>query len=215
MTGRPAAPANAVASLERHPNDGWVRADPWPMSGVTLRALEGVVAAVCPPATDGAPTTPALLADVVAQVRQMLPYMQPLTARGVVLILWLLDLSPLWRFQGLRRLHKLPHDAASSQLDVIAASKLFGKLVLAARATVLTAYFDQPSVHAAIGYAPVAFMRERIDARQRLLAEAAEPALLEPSEESLLAAREKALAAGHDAGHVGAEMTPADAGVAS
>ncbi len=189
-TPRHAESQHAVARLDRHPNDGWVRADPWPMGPNLLRAFRALVTALCPPAEEGAPTSPGLLDAVVLQIRSGLPYMHPLTARGVVLIVVLLDWSPLWRFRGLRRLHRVPSDVAAQQLDTLAGSRLFGKLVVAARAAVLTAYFDQPEVHAAIGYTPVAFMKTRIAARDRLRAGVDPTAdLLSPDEATLTAGR--------------------------
>lgn len=68
---------------------------------------------------------------------------------------------------------------------------MFGKLVLAARAIVLTAYFDQPEVYAAIGYHPVIFMKKRIAVRALLLKGEVDARIddLHPTEAELIAAR--------------------------
>ncbi|MNC92104.1 hypothetical protein D3C83_84730 [compost metagenome] len=42
-------------------------------------------------------------------------------------------------------------------------------LVVAVRGLVLSAYFDQDEAHKALGYAPIPFIRERIQRRQLLL----------------------------------------------
>lgn len=97
--------AKAIATLERHPDDGWVRADPWPMSPGLLRVVRGLVTVLCPPAEEGAPTNAVLLDAVTLHVRKTLSYMNHMAARGVLLVLVLLDWSPLWRLRGLWRLH--------------------------------------------------------------------------------------------------------------
>lgn len=194
------APQDAVASLARQPDDGWVRAEPWPMSASTQAALLGVVRAVCPPAGSGAPTDEAMLLEVVRRVRASMPYMSPLAAWGLVALFRLLDLAPLWRLRGVRRLRRWPAEQGAALLDDLGHSRvgLLATTVIAARAAVMTAYFDIPAVHDAIGYSPVPFMRERIAARRTLLASAergdAAIDALRPTEAALAAARDRARA---------------------
>ncbi|MCO4764049.1 MAG: hypothetical protein KC502_21240 [Myxococcales bacterium] len=181
-------PSTQVATLERHPRDGWVRADPWSMSPGLLAATRGVVAALCPPASCGAPTDDQTIDAVTLQLRLTLPYMSPLAARGIVLLMYLFDWSPIWRLRGWRRLRHWDVEPASAHLDLLAASRLFGTLVQAARAAILTAYFDRPEVHAAIDYDPRGFMRQRIAARSNALSDGPAVPLLKPSAVALASA---------------------------
>lgn len=92
--------------------------------------------------------------------------------RGFVLTVHLLDWAPLWRLQSWHRLRALPPARAAAVLDGLAESRLavLRQLIMAARGVVLSTYFDQPQVHAALGYDPEPFLRGRLALRARLLA---------------------------------------------
>lgn len=175
--------AHEVASLERHPKDGWTLARPLPLGGGTLRALTAIVRAVAP--MEDGPRVPDLLERVTTGVRVQMAYFPALLARGFVVAIHLVDWSPVWRFRSLRRLRSLPRAAAVRHLEALGESRIgaLRNLLFPLRAAVLSAYFDQPEVHRAIGYDPLSFMKERIELRRRLLAsETAKAAdLIEPT----------------------------------
>jgi hypothetical protein len=89
-----------------------------------------------------------------------------------VLALHLLDLAPIWRFQGLTRLRDLNRETAGALLQSLAGSRLkpLRLLLMGARAAVLSSYYDLEEVHEAIGYHPMPFLQRRADLRRRLLA---------------------------------------------
>ena len=154
--------------LSRHPDDGWMLADPWPMGAGTRRALAGVIRALCPHALadDG-------LEEVVAlHVRRLARYLHPTSAHGLVLTIHLLAWAPLWRFAALRPLHRLPPERGARVLESMAQSRFAAirMLVVALRGLVLSTYFDQDRVHRAIGYAPVPFLEQRITLRKKIMA---------------------------------------------
>lgn len=162
-------PEMLAQTLERHPQDGWIMAEPWPMGPATIQALRGVITALLPPPP--APWPDDIVPRVERHVRLLLRYMYPLTATGFGLIVHVLDYAPLWRFEALSRLHKLPRERADQVLEGLASSRfmLFRQLMMAVRGAVLSTYFDQDEVQAAIGYQPLPFMYGRIDLRRRLL----------------------------------------------
>jgi hypothetical protein len=180
-----AAALAARGPADRHPDDGWRLAEPWPLGRGSLRALRGLVRALIP-APDGggggagaadaagqpAPCDAALVERVVLQIRRNLRYMSPVAGHGLVALVWLLDWSPLWRLRGLRPLHRLAPARAAAALDALGRSRWspLRTALTAARAAALTVYFDQPEVHAAIGYAPAAHIADRLALRARLLA---------------------------------------------
>ena len=88
--------------VERHPDDGWRLCEPLTVSVATRRALAGLVAALLPPPP--APRSAELDAHVARHVRVMLMYMPPTMRLGFLLIVRLLDLSPIWRFAAFSRL---------------------------------------------------------------------------------------------------------------
>lgn len=157
--------------VERHPDDGWRLAEPLPMSAASERALEGVVRALLPPRP--APRTLELDRRVTTHVRRMLRYMLPPLALGFVLLIRLLDLAPLWRFQAFSRLSKLEPAEGSKILQGIATSRfmLLRLMMLGPKAVVLSTYFDQDECHAVLDYEPKGFLRERIQRREVLVAE--------------------------------------------
>jgi hypothetical protein len=97
--------------------------------------------------------------------------MPPLLGRGFVLMVHLLDLAPVWRLRGLYRLRDMDRAAAGALLQRLAASpiKPLRLIVMAARAAVLSVYYDQEEVHEAMGYRPLPFVQQRTDLRRRLL----------------------------------------------
>lgn len=153
----------------RHPNDGWIMGDVYPMSPFTKRALQGLARAMCPPAP--APQLGDLEARVRLQVGRMLRYMNPLVAFGFCIAVWLLDWSPLWRFESIHRVQSLEPARAADILGRLGFSRvpLVRLLVLGVRGMILSVYFDQDEVHAAMDYAPAPFIAQRIQLRARIL----------------------------------------------
>lgn len=109
---------------------------------------------------------------VEVYVRFFMCYMPRWMARGIWLALFLLEWSPLWAGQGLRRLSSLPPRRRARVVARLGRSRLFfvRRLVMVLNSLFMSAYFDSERVHRALRYAPVPFMRERIDARRQLLA---------------------------------------------
>ena len=155
-----------------------------PLGAWTSRSLAGVIRAMLPIGAAGAPVDAATQAEVDLAVRVTLRCMQPPLARGLMLLFVLLDLAPMWaavwrpRLGGLRRLCATdgPGAEARSQRDAELLEALshcgWGALrdaVTAARAAILTAYYDLPQVQRAIGHDPLPHLRDRIALRQRLL----------------------------------------------
>jgi hypothetical protein len=167
----PGRPIPLAQMVERHPNDGWTLAEPLPMSAASEQALEGVVRALLPPRP--APRTLELDRRVTTHVRRMLRYMLPPLALGFVLLIRILDLAPLWRFEKLSRLSKLEPAEGSKILQGIATSRfmLLRLMMLGPKAVVLSTYFDQDECHQVLDYEPKGFLRERIQRREVLLAE--------------------------------------------
>jgi len=159
--------------LARHPDDGFILANPYPLGSRTRRALFALIAAFCPPAP--APGGPDIAERVADHVRRFMAYMPPLSARALWLCILILDFSPLFLFRAASRLQKLPTARASALLtDMVGGRLAFMRtIVVAVRGLVLSAYFDQDEVHRAIGYEPIPFLTERIARRQQLLLEPA------------------------------------------
>jgi hypothetical protein len=158
--------------LARHPDDGWLLADPYPMSEMVRRALRAVILAICPPPP--APSSAELFDRVELYVRRFMRYMHPLAARGLWLSFLLLDFLPLLLLKG-RRLQKLPREAAARLLTGLSHSTIgfLRLLCVGVRGAILSGYFDQDEVHKVLGYAPVPFISERTALRKtRLLAAA-------------------------------------------
>lgn len=165
----------AAAPLSRHPDDGWKLAEPYPLGAAKRRSLRALIVTLCPAAP--APCSPELFDRVELHVRHFLRYMHPLAAFGFGLCLLLLDWAPRFLFVSVKRLHALSRARASRLLsDMVSGRFAFLRtLVVAVRGLVLSAYFDQDEVHQAIGYAPLPFLRERVE-RRRLLLLGPEPA---------------------------------------
>ena len=166
----------AAAGPVRHPQDGWIMGDVYPMRPFTQRALAGLAHAMCPPPP--APQLVDLEARVRLQVGRMLRYMNPLVAFGFCVAVVLLDWSPLWRFTSRHRIQSLDQDRAGDVLEAIGRSRVavLRLLILGVRGMILSVYFDQDEVHAAMDYAPSPFIAERIQLRKKLLAGKAEDA---------------------------------------
>jgi hypothetical protein len=158
-----------VHEIRRHPQDGWSLADPVKLSSGSERALGGVVRALLPPPP--APRPADIEARVTTHVRVMLQYMPAALRLGFILMMHLLEWSPLWRFSAFSKLSKLPAERGSRILAGIASSRLapLRMMMLAPKAIVLSAYFDQDEVHAALDYEPRSFIQGRIARRNELL----------------------------------------------
>lgn len=167
---------SARAPLSRHPDDGWVMADPYPLGTAARRSLRALIVTLCPAAP--APNSPELLDRVELHVRHFLRYMHPLAAWGFTLCLVLLDWAPRFLFVSVKRLHALGRSRASRLLSEMVSGRFafLRTLVVAVRGLVLSAYFDQDEVHQAIGYAPLPFLSERVERRRLLLGAAPLPA---------------------------------------
>jgi hypothetical protein len=167
-------PVVGEGQCERHPRDGWVLAEPFPMSKATERALFGLVEALLPPAP--APRPAGIEARVVRHVRRMLAYMPRAMRFGLQVLVHILDWSPVWRLRSFSRVQTLDPQVGSRLLSEVAQSRFLPirLLMLAPKAVVLSTYYDQDEVHAALGYAPRAFLLERMARRDTLLALEAE-----------------------------------------
>ncbi len=162
-----AAMGHADGSLRRHPADGWVLADPFPMTKGQVRKFHGLIRAMIPPE----PVVPDVEARIEDQVRRMMRYMQPFIALGFMAALEVVDAAPLLMGKWKRLQHLSPAEAS----DVI--QRLtdgpvgpLSDLVVATRAAVMAPYYDLEEVAEHVGWRPVRFMRDRIALRRRLLA---------------------------------------------
>jgi len=154
--------------LSRHPEDGWILADPLPMRPSTHRAFVALIAALIPPE----PVLPGIIEQVDETTRRLLRYMHPMTALGFCLMVHLLDWSPIWRLRAWRRIRSLSPARGSAILAGLAHSRfaLIRTLLMGAKGAILSTYFDMPDVHAALHHDPRPFMLGRIALRQRLKA---------------------------------------------
>jgi hypothetical protein len=155
--------------LERHTDDGWVFAEPFPMGGPSRRAFRGLIRAMCPPAP--APQLPDLEDRLEEQIRRHMRYMPRIVAYSLRYAFRLVDNLPRVFFWSRRRLHRLEPGDAREFIGRLAASRFtpLRELISAVRGIVLSTYFDQDEVHEALDYAPRMFMKNRIDLRQRML----------------------------------------------
>jgi hypothetical protein len=170
MTSRPAkgastantvhlATAQAGAELQRHPNDGWRLADPYPLGPRARAALYALIDALCP--RGNAPRSQALMDRVEVGTRTLLRYMHPTVARALWFGLLLLDWLPVLTLKSPGRLHRLGPERASAFVNRWMKSrvKALRLLIMGIRSLVLSVYFDQTEVHEAMGYRPVALRR--------------------------------------------------------
>jgi hypothetical protein len=169
-TRLPTLSPEATGDPQRHPDDGFRLAEPYPMSERSLRVLQALADAILPPPP--APRGPAIDERVIRHVRVLLQYMPRITAFGFVLLLHLLNLAPVWRLAHVRPLTRLSVAEASAVLHGIAISRILPvrMLMLGPKGVLLSGYFDQDEVHAALGYEPLGFFRDRIALRARLVA---------------------------------------------
>ncbi len=169
MTPKHRLPIVTSEIASRHPQDGWILADPVALSSSSERALRGLVLALLPPAP--APRPEGMEARIEQHVRRMLAYLPPTLRLGFVLLTHVLDWSPLWRFASLKPVHSLPPGQASAILAGVATSRWLPirLMMLAPKALILSTYYDQDEVHAALDYAPRAFIQERLSYRETLL----------------------------------------------
>lgn len=169
--------ATPDALVVRHAQDAWVAADPYPLGRAGRRAMRSVIRLMCPPAP--APSVEPMMERVETHILRLLRYMPRVVSWGVRASFVLLDHAPRLMLSSHRRLSGLSPEAGSRILGRLASSR-FGPIreaIKAIRGLVLSSYFDQDEVHAAIGYAPGTFMRSRIALRERLKRGAApEPA---------------------------------------
>jgi hypothetical protein len=129
------------------------------------RILEKLADAIIPKS----PRIASTLDEVVGQALVSLQYMPWSSAR---LFLWgmrLLNWSPLWRLKGLRPLTDLPTELVGRHLRAVTESRwlpvrllMYGPVGL-----FMSSYFDQDYVHREIGYAPAAFVADRIELRRK------------------------------------------------
>jgi hypothetical protein len=99
-------------------------------------------------------------------------YLHRATSWGLVVAFVVLDWLPVLGLSSTRRLRKQDRDVASAFLSQLVTSRfqLLRTMVIGVRGAILSAYFDQEEVQAAIGYEPARFLDERIALRNRLLA---------------------------------------------
>jgi hypothetical protein len=111
----------------------------------------------------------------------MLQYMVPVVALGFVVALFIVDFSPIWRLRAFSRVQKMDHGRAEQMLHEMgeSGSPLIRMLILGVRGLVLSTFFDQDEIHAAMKWKPLPFFDERVALRQRLLL--GEPARAEDS----------------------------------
>jgi len=169
MTARRRLAVLTTALAERHPDDGWVLADPVTLGPASARVLHGLVLALLPPPP--APRPEGMEARIEQHLRRMLAYLPPVMRLGFVLLTHVLDWAPLWRFKSNRRVQALPAEQASAILAGIATSRWLPirLMMLAPKALILSTYYDQDEVHAALNYAPTSFIRERVSYRESLM----------------------------------------------
>jgi hypothetical protein len=161
------APPEVLAG--RTPDDGWQLADPQPMGPVTRRALRAVVDALCP--RPPAPWSEAMAERIEHGVRVFLRYLPPVLGHGFGPMVVLLDWSPLWRLRSVRPLHQHDRPWAAAHLQLLSTSRFkpIRLMIMAARAAVLSVYYDQDEVHEALDYDPMPFLQGRADLRRRLM----------------------------------------------
>jgi hypothetical protein len=172
MTRRtlPMADVSTPGDARRHPDDGYPIADPYPVDAATEKAIRSLMRVLLP--EGDAPRSADLDERVYHQMLVGLMYMPAQSAKGILAVFRLLEWAPVWRLKGRKPLSALSRDEGSKILAEIASSRLLPMrlLMLAPKGLMFSAYYDQDEVHRALDYDPVAFTRERIALRQRILA---------------------------------------------
>lgn len=115
------------------------------------------------------PRGPDTLAEVTRHALVLLQYMPRSSARVFLWGMRVLNWCPLWRFRGLRPITALPVEPARRHLRGVTQSRwlpvrllMYGPVGL-----LMSSYFDRDEVHQEIGYAPVPFLRDRIELRRK------------------------------------------------
>jgi hypothetical protein len=151
--------------LDRHPDDGWILATPMKVSARMHRVLRKLADSIIP----DRPRSPETLAEVTRHALVSLQYMPRSSARVFLWGMRLLNWCPLWRLRGLRPLTALPLESAREHLQAVSQSRwlpvrllMYGPVGL-----FMSTYFDQDYVHRELGYAPLAFVGDRIELRRK------------------------------------------------
>lgn len=163
-----------TGALAREPDDGWIMADPYPMSPALVDKLHGLIRAMCPTEPD----VPELEVRIEQQLRRMMRYMQPFVRIGFKAALHIIDAAAIPVSPSHKPLRKLPRAEAQAVANRLSTSVIrpLADLVVVARAAVIAPFYDLDEVWEHIGYRPVPFMRDRVALRKRLIAgEAATP----------------------------------------
>jgi hypothetical protein len=157
-----------VPTMERHPDDGWKMAEPYPMGRSTREAFRALVRLICPTDVD----VPNFEDRVEDHVRRLMSYMPRPLAWSLRLAFQVLDWMPRFMFASTRRLRGMDRDRALVVLNRLVHTRFppLQTLMYAVKGLILSSFFDQDEAHRAIGYQPLPFLRERIALRQRLLA---------------------------------------------
>jgi len=155
--------------LERHPDDGWVLARPYPMRRGVRRALRGLIVHMLPPAPS--PRSPEMIDQVEKQARIHMVYMPRLVAFGLCIALVFLEWSGRLMFRSRHRLSKMKTEDANKILERLSHSRIpvIATMMLGVRATIMSAFWDQDESHEVIGYNPQPFLVERKALRLRLI----------------------------------------------
>ena len=143
--------------------------EPYAMGLRARRALRALIVALSPP--EPAPSPERMLDSLETGARRLLRAMPAPVARALWLLLVVIDYLPTWTARERRPLHALPATRAATWIAKLGASR-WGTLRLAVgalRGLALSVYFDQPEVHAALGYAPEPYIAERRAQRLALL----------------------------------------------
>lgn len=159
-------------SLVRHPQDGFLLADPFPMLGFQRRILHGLIRAHAPDVLLAGDDAPAILERIERAIRVIMAYMPGHVALGLSLLMILLDQMPRLMFRSWRRIATLPPAEGRATLDALMSSRfaLVHLVLYAVRGVISSAVYDQDEAWKLIGYDPFPHLRGRIDLRQRMLA---------------------------------------------
>jgi hypothetical protein len=157
-----------TATLERHPDDGWILARPVAMSRSMRRTLHAVIRALVPDGVD-MPDAPERIEH---HVRRLMRYMPWPVRMGLRFAILFLGQAPRLLGMSARSLRGLDVTRARAVLTRLAKSRITAlqTLFYAVKGLVLSTFYDQDEAHAAIGYAPIPFLRDRQDLRRELLA---------------------------------------------
>ena len=152
---------------KRHPDDGWILADPREVRPSTQRVIDTLVDVIVPPEPRDEETP----AKIAKHLRVMLQYMPRITALGFIATLHIINWAPLWRTRGFRPLTRRTRTEALAEIKSLSSSRvmLIRLLLLGPQGLILSCYFDQDVAHRALNYEPSGFTKSRIELRKRLL----------------------------------------------